>query len=424
MLFFSLDCCRVVCCNFYIVRVIYTTSKYIKSAFCDDEIGAKKPLFFSKHKTSKSLRRPHDTSKKQKMLRQAIKRTTAARDGTSALTTTTMVHRSVVAQNYYFSSSSSYHSSTTTSSSSSSSSFGGGNDLFFAKKMDGIKGSANAKRNTSIFKQQTSKTSNNQTFSHFINERLYSVGLMVHRDSADNNSSLKWEFSKENETKVQTILKRYPPNYKRSAMIPLLDVAQQQNAGYLTVPVMNHIAELLEVAPIRVYEVATFYSMFNRSKVGSYHVMVCGTTPCMLRGSRDIEKALSEHLGVKKFETTRDGKFTLGEMECMGCCVNAPMIAVADYTGGVEKYTYNYYEDLTPESAVSIVQTLAQGKMPEKVGSQIRNKAEPVTGTTTLNTEPTGPNCRDLAKLKKELEAAAAEAAKAAAAEAAAGAKK
>ena len=277
----------------------------------------------------------------------------------------------------------------------------------------------NEEERNAVFRQQRSARNDNKT-SHFINERLYSVGLMVHRDSADNNSSLKWTFSKENETKVQTILKRYPPNYKRSAMIPLLDLAQQQNAGYLTVPVMNHIAELLEVAPIRVYEVATFYSMFNRSKVGSYHVMVCGTTPCMLRGSRDIEKALSEHLGVKKFETTRDGKFTLGEMECMGCCVNAPMIAVADYTGGVEKYTYNYYEDLTPESAVSIVQTLAQGKIPEKVGSQIRNKAEPVTGTTTLNTEPTGPNCRDLAKLKKELEAAAAEAAKAAATEAAA----
>jgi len=151
----------------------------------------------------------------------------------------------------------------------------------------------NSNNNKNIFKQQTSKTNNNQTFSHVINERLYSVGLMVHRDSAENNSSLKWEFSKENETKVQTILKRYPPNYKRSAMIPLLDVAQQQNAGYLTVSVMNHIAELLEVAPIRVYEVATFYSMFNRSKVGSYHVMVCGTTPCMLRGSRDIEKALT-----------------------------------------------------------------------------------------------------------------------------------
>ena len=360
------------------------------------------------------------------LIRQAIKKT--------ATTTTTgsnngRIAAALTASQQYFS------SSTSSGRAIFSASYVTSSDLFFtttSKKNNGMMmNNNNNKRNTntntnnkSIFKQQTSKTNNNQTFSHVINERLYSVGLMVHRDSAENNSSLKWEFSKENETKVQTILKRYPPNYKRSAMIPLLDVAQQQNAGYLTVPVMNHIAELLEVAPIRVYEVATFYSMFNRSKVGSYHVMVCGTTPCMLRGSRDIEKALSEHLGVKKFETTRDGKFTLGEMECMGCCVNAPMIAVADYTGGVEKYTYNYYEDLTPESAVSIVQTLAQGKMPEKVGSQIRNKAEPITGTTTLNTEPTGPNCRDLAQLKKELEAAAVEAAKVAAAEAAAGGKK
>ena len=356
------------------------------------------------------------------LIRQAIKKTATTGSNNGGIAA------ALTASQQYFS------SSTSSGRAIFSASYMTSSDLFFSttskKKNNGVmmnnnKRNTNTNTNTkSIFKQQTSKTNNNQTFSHGINERLYSVGLMVHRDSAENNSSLKWEFSKENETKVQTILKRYPPNYKRSAMIPLLDVAQQQNAGYLTVPVMNHIAELLEVAPIRVYEVATFYSMFNRSKVGSYHVMVCGTTPCMLRGSRDIEKALSEHLGVKKFETTRDGKFTLGEMECMGCCVNAPMIAVADYTGGVEKYTYNYYEDLTPESAVSIVQTLAQGKMPEKVGSQIRNKAEPITGTTTLNTEPTGPNCRDLAKLKKELEAAAAEAAKAAAAEAAAGAKK
>ena len=358
------------------------------------------------------------------LIRQAIKKTAT----TAGSNNGGIAAAALTAQTKYFS------SSTSSGRAIFSASYMTSSDLFFTttskKKNNGMMMNNNKRNNNSntntknIFKQQTSKTNNNQTFSHVINERLYSVGLMVHRDSAENNSSLKWEFSKENETKVQTILKRYPPNYKRSAMIPLLDVAQQQNAGYLTVPVMNHIAELLEVAPIRVYEVATFYSMFNRSKVGSYHVMVCGTTPCMLRGSRDIEKALSEHLGVKKFETTRDGKFTLGEMECMGCCVNAPMIAVADYTGGVEKYTYNYYEDLTPESAVSIVQTLAQGKMPEKVGSQIRNKAEPITGTTTLNTEPTGPNCRDLAKLKKELEAAAAEAAKAAAAEAAAGAKK
>ena len=84
---------------------------------------------------------------------------------------------------------------------------------------------------------------------------------------------------------MREILERYPPNYKRSAMIPLLDVAQQQNGGYLSVQVMNRVAEILEVAPIRVFEVATFYSMFNRQPVGKYHVMVCGTTPCMLRGS-------------------------------------------------------------------------------------------------------------------------------------------
>ena len=181
----------------------------------------------------------------------------------------------------------------------------------------------------------------------------------------------------------------------------------------------QRVAEMLEVAPIRVYEVATFYSMFNRTKVGKYHVMVCGTTPCMLRGSRDIEKALSEYMGVKKFETTADGTFTLGEMECMGCCVNAPMIAVADYTAGVAGYSYNYYEDLTPEDAVAVCKALKKGEKP-RVGSQHRDKAEPKTGQTTLTSEPRGPHCRDLAKVKADLEAAAAAAAKAAAEEAAA----
>jgi NADH dehydrogenase (ubiquinone) flavoprotein 2 len=264
------------------------------------------------------------------------------------------------------------------------------------------------KNTTATYKE---KNNMNNTTNNNNDKKNYSVGLMVHRDTAENNSEMKWSFNKENEKIVQEIIERYPKNYKRSAMIPMLDIAQQQNNGFLTVSLMNHVAEILEVAPIRVYEVATFYSMFNRTKVGAYHVMVCGTTPCMLRGARDIEKALSDHLGVKKFETTRDGKFTLGEMECMGCCVNAPMIAVADYTGGVEKYTYNYYEDLTPETAVSIVQTLAQGKVPKKIGSQIRNKAEPLSGTTTLNSDPPGPNCRDLQKLKQELEAAAKQAA-------------
>lgn len=155
--------------------------------------------------------------------------------------------------------------------------------------------------------------------------------------------------------------------------------------------------------------------MFNRTKTGKYHVMVCGTTPCMLRGARDIEKALSEYMGVKKFENTPDGVFTLGEMECMGCCVNAPMIAVADYSDGVKGYSYNYYEDLTPADAVAVCKALKAGEKP-RVGSQHRDKAEPITGQTTLLSEPPGPYCRDLAKVKAELEEAAA----AAAAEAAA----
>ncbi|ABP00746.1 predicted protein, partial [Ostreococcus lucimarinus CCE9901] len=216
-----------------------------------------------------------------------------------------------------------------------------------------------------------------------------------HRDTPEDNASLPWSFDEATKPRVDEILARYPTNYKRSAMIPLLDLAQRQNAGHLSLSLMNHVAEICEVAPIRVYEVATFYSMFNRQKMGKLHVMVCGTTPCMLRGARDIERALSEYMGVEKFETTKDGMFTLGEMECMGCCVNAPMIAVADYRAGVEGYSYNYYEDLTPQSAVRVCEELKAGKSP-RVGSQTRDKAEPLPGQTTLLEPPPGPQCRDL----------------------------
>ncbi|KAL7200806.1 hypothetical protein ACSBR1_032681 [Camellia fascicularis] len=142
---------------------------------------------------------------------------------------------------------------------------------------------------------------------------------------------------------VKEIISHYPSNYKQSAVIPLLDLTQQQHRGWLPVSAMNVVAKVIEVAPIHVYEVATFYSMFNRSKV-------CGTTPCMIRGSREIEDALLKHLGVKRNEATKDGLFSVGEMECMGCCVNAPMII----------------EDATPEQVVEIVEMLRRGEKPPR----------------------------------------------------------
>ncbi|CAN1291740.1 NADH dehydrogenase [ubiquinone] flavoprotein 2, mitochondrial [Linum perenne] len=140
--------------------------------------------------------------------------------------------------------------------------------------------------------------------------RLFSTALNYHIDSPDNKPDTLWEFSATNKGKqnfqVKEIISHYPSNYKQSAVIPLLDLAQQQHGGWLPVSAMNAVAKVIGVAPIRVYEVATFYSMFNRTPVGKYHLLVCGTTPCMIRGSREVEDALLKHLGVK-----RNGQFTI-----------------------------------------------------------------------------------------------------------------
>ncbi|CAI0402865.1 unnamed protein product [Linum tenue] len=185
--------------------------------------------------------------------------------------------------------------------------------------------------------------------------RSFSTALNYHIDSPDNNPDMPWEFNSKNQEKVMT------ESYGNLQSISL-DLAQQQHGGWLPVSAMNAVAKVIGVAPIRVYEVATFYSMFNRTPVGKYHLLVCGTTPCMIRGSRDIEDALLKHLGVKRNEVTKDGLFSVGEMECMGSCVNAPMITVADYSNGSEGYSYNYYEDVTPKRVVEIVELLRKGE--------------------------------------------------------------
>ena len=130
---------------------------------------------------------------------------------------------------------------------------------------------------------------------------------------------------------AQEIISHYPPQYKKAAIIPLLDLGQRQNKGWTSISVMNYVASLVDVPPMRVYEVATFYTMFNREPIGQHFVQVCTTTPCMLKGSTEILHTVCSHLGgIHPGETTKDGKFTVVEVECQGACSNAPMIVVGD----------------------------------------------------------------------------------------------
>jgi len=186
-------------------------------------------------------------------------------------------------------------------------------------------------------------------------------------------------FTPDNEARAKTIVARYPPGRQHSAIIPLLDLAQRQvgadtgTQGWLPIPVIEYVAAYLDMPYIRAYEVATFYTMFNLAAVGRFHVQVCGTTPCMLRGSDDLFEACKAK-GLKKGRTTEDGLFTLSEVECLGACANAPMVQINDDT----------YEDLTFETMTSILQALARGETP-KPGPQIdRQTSCPEGGPTTL----------------------------------------
>jgi NADH-quinone oxidoreductase subunit E len=183
----------------------------------------------------------------------------------------------------------------------------------------------------------------------------------------------------ENAAQVKVIIDRYPPGRQQSAVMPLLDLAQRQvgaetqTQGWLPVPVMEMIGDTLGMAYIRVYEVATFYTMYNLAPVGRYHVQVCGTTPCMLRGSDDVLDACYKK-GLKKGATTADGLFTLTEVECLGACANAPMVQIND----------DNYEDLTFDTTTTILEALARGEAPQ-IGPQIDRKTScPEGGPTTL----------------------------------------
>ncbi|MBV1900209.1 MAG: NADH-quinone oxidoreductase subunit NuoE, partial [Kordiimonadaceae bacterium] len=150
------------------------------------------------------------------------------------------------------------------------------------------------------------------------------------------STEAKFAWTPENEAAAQAHIAKYPEGKQQSAVMPLLDIAQRQNGGHVTQEIIEYIGEYLNMAAIRVQEVATFYTMYNHKPIGTHHVQVCGTTPCWLRGSDGIMAACKKTLGIEKGETTADGKFTLGEVECAGGCVNAPLVSIND----------DYYEDL------------------------------------------------------------------------------
>lgn len=176
-----------------------------------------------------------------------------------------------------------------------------------------------------------------------------------------------FEFTKDNIELANKHISKYPECRGASAVLPLLEIAQRQNNNWLPMKAIEYVAKLLKMPEIHVLEVATFYTMFNLSPVGKYHIQLCGTTPCWLRGADEIKKICKNKLNIDLGETTSDGLFSLVEVECLGACANAPMVQIND----------DYYEDLTAESISNVLDCLKHNK-PVKKGSQIgRKSSEP-----------------------------------------------
>jgi NADH-quinone oxidoreductase subunit E len=180
-------------------------------------------------------------------------------------------------------------------------------------------------------------------------------------------------FSDENQERIKTILAKYPEGRQRSAVLPLLDLAQRQNDGWVSREAIEHIAEVLALPNIQVIEVATFYTMFILKPIGRVHIQLCGTTPCWLRGSDDVLKACHD-MGLESGKSTEDGLFHLSEVECLGACCNAPMVQIND----------EYYEDLTYDSMKAVLEAFKRGETPKPGPQTDRHFSAPVGGPTVL----------------------------------------
>ncbi|GAB5390098.1 MAG: NAD(P)H-dependent oxidoreductase subunit E [Alphaproteobacteria bacterium] len=183
-----------------------------------------------------------------------------------------------------------------------------------------------------------------------------------------------FEFTAENQAEAKKIIAKYPEGRQASAVMPLLDLAQRQHDNWLPRAAMDLVGDMLDMPRIRVYEVATFYTMYNLKPIGNHFIQPCTTTPCWLRGSDDVMKAIKDKLDIGNGESTEDGMFTVQEAECLGACVNAPMVQIGD----------DYYEDLDYDSMCKIIDDLTAGRE-ISVGPQVkRHKSCNADGPTTL----------------------------------------
>lgn len=185
-----------------------------------------------------------------------------------------------------------------------------------------------------------------------------------------------FKFSAENVKEIERYIAKYPKGKQASAVMPLMDLAQLQNGGWIPEAAMEEIARILDMPNIKVFEVATFYTMYNLKPVGKHHLQICTTTPCWLVGSADVVTACEKHLGIKMGETTEDGLFTMSEVECLGACVNAPVI---------QRNGDDLYEDLTAENVVQVLDNLRAGKKVAHGSQSGRQASLGVKGATCLH---------------------------------------
>ena len=183
-----------------------------------------------------------------------------------------------------------------------------------------------------------------------------------------------FSFSNENEIVAKNILKKYPEKNKKSAVMPLLYLAQKQNKNWIPLAAMKYIAKYLSIPYISVYEVATFYTMYNLAPVGKHFIQVCTTTPCMIRGAYKLVEACKEKISEKENELSKDSSCSWMEVECLGACVNAPMMQIND----------DYYEDLDKEKTLKILDLILNGKVPKPGSYRGRVNNEPENNRKTL----------------------------------------